>query len=76
MLQLILKLLLKFGCHQVIAAALRDAPRPKGMSQIAREASLNRESLDKTLSAASDPKIATLSKVISVPGVAIACQCY
>ena len=54
---------------QVIAAALGDIARAKGMSQIAREAGVGRESLYKSLSATGNPELATVLKVISVLGL-------
>lgn len=60
---------LQDGDHQVIAAALGDIARAKGMSQIAREAGVGRESLYKSLSATGNPELATVLKVISVLGL-------
>ena len=54
---------------QVIAAALGDIARAKGMSQIAREAGVGRESLYKSLSPTGNPELATVLKVISVLGL-------
>lgn len=60
---------LQDGDPQVIAAALGDIARAKGMSQIAREAGVDRESLYKSLSATGNPELATVLKVISVLGL-------
>jgi len=60
---------LQDGDPQVIAAALGDIARAKGMSQIAREAGVGREILYKSLSAAGNPELATVLKVISVLGL-------
>ncbi|MFM7513443.1 MAG: addiction module antidote protein [Cyanobium sp.] len=60
---------LQDGDPQVIAAALGDIARAKGMSQIAREAGVGRESLYKSLSAMGNPELATVLKVISVLGL-------
>lgn len=60
---------LQDGDPQVIAAALGDIARAKGMSQIAREAGVGRESLYKSLSATGNPELATVLKVISVLGL-------
>ncbi|NDE47135.1 MAG: putative addiction module antidote protein, partial [Betaproteobacteria bacterium] len=43
--------------------------RAKGMSQIARDAGLGRESLYKALSAEGNPEFATIMKVISALGL-------
>ncbi|MBC1261140.1 putative addiction module antidote protein [Synechococcus sp. BSF8S] len=60
---------LQDGDPQLIAAALGDIARAKGMSQIAREAGLGRESLYKSLSSSGNPELATILKVISVLGL-------
>ena len=52
----------------LIAAALGDIARAKGMSQIARETGLGRESLYKTLSADGNPEFATILKVVQALG--------
>ncbi len=53
----------------LIAAALGDIARAKGMSQIARDAGLGRESLYKALSAEGNPEFATIMKVVSALGL-------
>jgi probable addiction module antidote protein len=57
------------GDPTLIAAALGDIARAKGMSQIARAAGLGRESLYKALSPAGNPEFATIMKVISALGL-------
>ena len=49
----------------LIAAALGDIARAKGITQTARDSGLGRESLYKALSPAEKPKFATILKVIS-----------
>ena len=56
---------LQEGDPQLVAAALGDIARAKGMSQVARDAGLGRESLYKSLSSSGNPELATLLKVIS-----------
>ena len=53
----------------LIAAALGDIARAKGMSQIARETGLGRESLYKALSVEGNPEFATVLKVIEALGL-------
>jgi probable addiction module antidote protein len=53
----------------LIAAALGDIARAKGMTHVAREAGLGRESLYKALSPAGNPEFATILKVISALGL-------
>jgi probable addiction module antidote protein len=60
---------LEDGDPRLVAAALGDIARAKGMAQIAREAGLGRESLYKTLSTSGNPELATVLKVISALGL-------
>jgi probable addiction module antidote protein len=60
---------LEEGDATLIAAALGDIARAKGMSYIAREAGLGRESLYKALSPSGNPEFATIMKVIGALGM-------
>ena len=60
---------LEEGDSTLIAAALGDIARAKGMSQVAREAGLGRESLYKALSPAGNPEFATILRVIAALGL-------
>ena len=53
----------------LVAAALGDIARAKGMTQVARDAGLGRESLYKALSPAGNPEFATILKVIAALGL-------
>ena len=53
----------------VIAAALGDIARAKGMTQIAEQAGLGRESLYKALSQNGNPQFATVLKVVKAVGL-------
>lgn len=57
------------GDPALVAAALGDVARAKGMSQIARDAGLGRESLYKALSTGGNPEFATVLKVIRALGL-------
>lgn len=57
------------GDLALILAALGDIARAKGMTQIAREADLGRESLYKSLSPSGNPEFATILKVVSALGL-------
>ena len=57
------------GDPVLIAAALGDIARARGMSQIARDAGLGRESLYKALSKDGNPEFATILKVVSALGL-------
>jgi probable addiction module antidote protein len=60
---------LEDGDAKLVAAALGDIARAKGMALIAREAGLGRESLYKALSSTGNPELATVLKVISALGL-------
>ena len=57
------------GDATFIAKALGDIARAKGMSQVARDAGLSRESLYKALSGERNPGFDTILKVISALGL-------
>jgi probable addiction module antidote protein len=57
------------GDPALVAAALGDIARAKGMTNVARKAGLGRESLYKALSRQGDPKFGTIMKVISAVGM-------
>jgi len=60
---------LEDGDPRVVAAALGDIARAKGMTQVARDTGLGRESLYKALSPDGNPELATLLKVIAALGL-------
>ena len=53
----------------MIAVVLGDIARAKGMTGVAREAGLGRESLYKALSADGNPELATVLKVLRALGL-------
>ena len=53
----------------LVAAALGDIARAKGMTDIAREAGLGRESLYKALSPEGNPEFSTVLKVVKALGL-------
>ena len=57
-----------------IARALGDIARAKGMTQVAKDAGLNRESLYRALSAEGNPSFATVLKVARALGVKLHAQ--
>jgi len=57
------------GDPALVAAALGDVARAKGMTQIAQAAGLGRESLYKALSPEGNPEFATVLKVIRALGL-------
>lgn len=58
----------------VIARALGDIARAKGMSQVAKDAGLSRESLYRSLSVDGNPSFATVLKVAKALGVRLHAQ--
>lgn len=60
---------LEEGEPTLVAAALGDIARAKGMSQVARDAGLGRESLYKALSPSGNPEFATILKVVAALGL-------
>ncbi|MGL5835163.1 MAG: addiction module antidote protein [Waterburya sp.] len=60
---------LEDGDPTLIAAALGDIARSKGMTQISRDTGLGRESLYKALSVEGNPEFATILKVFRALGL-------
>ncbi len=57
------------GDSGVVAAALGDIARAKGMTKVARQAGLGRESLYKALSAGGNPELGTVLRVVRALGI-------
>ena len=57
------------GDPALVAAALGDIARAKGMADIARQTGLGRESLYKALSPDGNPEFATVLKVVQALGL-------
>lgn len=57
------------GDPALVTAALGDIARARGMSQVARDAGLSRESLYKSLSGEGNSEFATVMKVIKALGI-------
>jgi probable addiction module antidote protein len=66
---LYLEAALEEGDPVLVAAALGDIARSKGMSHVARAAGLGRESLYKALSPTGNPEFATIMKVVGALGL-------
>jgi probable addiction module antidote protein len=60
---------LEDGDSSLIAAALGDIARAKGMTTVAKSAGLGRESLYKALSPDGRPELATVMKVVQALGL-------
>lgn len=63
-----LRAALEDGDPQLVAAALGDVARAKGMTQLARETGVTRDGLYKALSPAGNPSFATVQKVVNALG--------
>lgn len=57
------------GDPAVIATALGDISRAKGMSELARQAGVTREALYKALSPSGDPRLSTFLGVMKALGI-------
>ena len=57
------------GDPSLIAAALGDVARARGMTQLARDTGLTREALYRALSADGNPEFATVLKVVKGLGL-------
>lgn len=60
---------LQEGDPALVAAALGDIARAEGMSKIARDTGLGRESLYKALSPTGNPEFGTVMKVVAALGL-------
>jgi probable addiction module antidote protein len=60
---------LEDGDPALVVAALGDIARSKGMTQLARDTGLGRESLYKALSIEGNPEFATVLKVMQALGL-------
>jgi probable addiction module antidote protein len=58
----------------LLAAALGDIARARGMTQVAKEAGITREALDKALRPGSEPRFETVSRVCAALGVKLVAQ--
>ena len=66
---LYLQAALEDGDPSLVAAALGDIAKAKGMSRLAQETGLGRESLYKALSPTGNPEFATVLKVVRALGL-------
>ena len=65
---------LEDGDQQVFLLALRDVAEARGLSQVAREAQLNRENLYRMLSPTGNPQLSSLSSLLHSIGLRLAIQ--
>lgn len=62
------------GDMALLLEALNTAARARGMSQLAKETGLNRESLYRTFAKGANPRFETVAKVLSALGVCMKFQ--
>lgn len=62
------------GDPAMIAVALGDVARARGMTQMARDTGLAREALYRALSPNGSPELATIAKVLKALGLKLAVQ--
>jgi probable addiction module antidote protein len=60
---------LEDGDPALVAAVLGDIARARGMTEVARQAGLGRESLYKALSRDGNPELSTVMKVVKALGL-------
>lgn len=58
----------------MLAAALGDIARARGMSQVSKDAGITREALYKALRPGSEPRFETISRVCAALGVRLVAQ--
>jgi probable addiction module antidote protein len=63
---------LEDGNQDVFLLALRDVAEARGMTNLARDASLNRENMYKILSDKGNPKLSSLSAILNQLGLKMA----
>nr|WP_314626400.1 addiction module antidote protein [uncultured Noviherbaspirillum sp.] len=66
--------LLEEGNPKAFAAGLGDVARARGMSQVARDAGVSRESLYRALSGEGNPEFGTILKVMRALGLKLVSQ--
>jgi probable addiction module antidote protein len=64
-----LRATLEEGDPHLVTAALGDVARARGMTQLARDTGLSRESLYRALSQEGNPELATVMRVLQAMGV-------
>jgi probable addiction module antidote protein len=62
------------GDPAVVAVALGDIAKARGMSQVARDAGITREGLYKALGEQGNPSFSTIMKVVEALGLRLAVQ--
>lgn len=69
-----LEAVLREDDSRLLAAALGDVARARGMTQLARDTGISREALYRALSVDGNPGLTTLTKVLRALGLKLAIQ--
>jgi probable addiction module antidote protein len=62
---------LKEGSQEMFMLALRDVAKAKGISQVAKETNLNRETMYRMLSEKGNPNLSSLNKLLDTLGLTL-----
>ncbi len=62
---------LKEGSQEIFMLALRDVAKAKGISHVAKEANLNRETMYRMLSEKGNPNLSSLNKLLNTLGLTL-----
>ena len=65
---------LEDGSQEVFLLALRDVARARGLTQLARETSLNRENLYRMLTEKGNPQLSSLTQLLDALGLRLAIE--
>jgi probable addiction module antidote protein len=65
---------LEDGSQEVFLLALRDVARARGLTQLARETSLNRENLYRMLTEKGNPQLSSLAQLLDALGLRLAIE--
>ncbi|OGQ93678.1 MAG: putative addiction module antidote protein [Deltaproteobacteria bacterium RIFOXYC2_FULL_48_10] len=62
---------LREGSQEIFMLALRDVAKAKGISMVAKETDLNRETMYRMLSAKGNPNLSSLNKILNTLGLTL-----
>jgi probable addiction module antidote protein len=62
---------LKEGSQEIFMLALRDVAKARGISHIAKESNLNRETMYRMLSEKGNPNLSSLNKLLNTLGLTL-----
>lgn len=65
---------LKEGSQEVFMLALRDVAKARGISNIAKESNLNRETMYRMLSEKGNPNLSSLNKLLNTLGLTLSVE--